>query len=310
MKSKIKGVLAKFGIRSSYDAQRYKQYSELKKKIEQTSSINNSAAAIIIFSKDRALQLDALLSSYFKYTQNSRPIYVLFSVSDKEYEKGYTLLQEKWFNRAIQFIQEKEFKKDLIQLIDSLKINKLCFLVDDILFKTSVDLDPFFEINPKKYVASLRMGEHLNYAYTMQKKQSLPAFKQFNKGQEMISWNFNEAVLDWNYPLSVDGHLFDYSEIKILIEELNYRAPNSFEEALQIMNPLFQKRTGVCYKLSKIVNNPCNKVQEENNNIAGDISVEELNKRWLEGYTIRYEQYEDIKNESAHYELPIEFIKQ
>ena len=148
----------------------------------------------------------------------------------------------------------------------------------------------------------------LNYSYTAQKEQALPLLSPFSGKNDMLSWRIKDGELNWAYPLSVDGHLFDYYEVKIMAEEFLYNAPNSFEEALQIMNPLFQERKGVCYRLSKIVNNPCNKVQVENDNIAGNITVEELNKKWLLGYKINFRQYENFENKSAHQELPLEFV--
>ena len=97
--------------------------------------------------------------------------------------------------------------------------------------------------------------------------------------------------------------------MKVLVEELEYKAPNSFEEALQLMNPLYSKRLGLCYKESVIINNPCNKVQLENNNIAGQVSIHELNDKWVEGLRINYKEYKGIANESAHQELLLSFIE-
>jgi hypothetical protein len=100
------------------------------------------------------------------------------------------------------------------------------------------------------------------------------------------------------------------SEFKVLVSQLDYKAPNSFEEALQVMWPLYSQRTGLCYKKSVVVNNPCNKVQVENENIAGNISIEELNEKYLDGFVIDFLEYQDIENKSAHQELPIQFIKE
>ena len=172
-----------------------------------------------------------------------------------------------------------------------------------------MDFKKFTAIDPKKYVASLRMGKHLTFSYTLQKKQKLPVLSESEEHKDMLSWSFKDSELDWAYPLSVDGHLFDSNELKILVNELEYIAPNSFEEALQLMNPLFNKRKGLCYPESILVNNPCNKVQSENNNISGEMTTEELNNKWLSGYRIDFEKQEGLLNESAHQELIIEFIK-
>jgi len=309
MKGQIKSILAKVGVRNKYDAQRYRQYTKLKESLEQGKSTQEKGAVLLIFSKDRAMQLDALLRSYFHYSKNVISVHILYRASEKKFEQGYEELMSIYKNKQVDFIEEKSFKLDLKGLFERITSSKVIFLVDDLFFKNTVDFKKFTAIDPKKYVASLRMGKHLNFSYTLQKKQKLPVLFIPEEQTDMLSWCFSNAELDWAYPLSVDGHLFDSNELRILVNELEYKAPNSFEEALQVMKPLFNKRKGLCYPESILVNNPCNKVQSENNNISGEMTIEELNAKWLSGYRIDFEKQEGLLNESAHQELTVEFIK-
>ncbi|MFT5666010.1 MAG: hypothetical protein ACI9DK_000187 [Vicingaceae bacterium] len=307
MKASIKALLANFGIRNKYDADRHSEYTKLKKKLEKSSSVKNTEVAkIVVFSKDRAMQLDALLRSYFHYTTNPVPVRILYHASSAEFSEGYKQLQNIFSEKQVEFVQEKKFKPDLIQLFNRLNCSKVIFMVDDLMFKRNIDFGQFTSIDTKQCVASLRLGNHLNYAYTLEEKQPLP---KFEKIENLLSWSWQKAMGDWAYPLSVDGHLFDKEELEILVNELVYKAPNSFEEALQLMNPLFAKRRGLCFPTSVIVNNPCNKVQVENDNLFGEISIEQLNQKWLEGFRIEFEEHKDLKNTSAHQELRFNFVK-
>ncbi|MBL4707511.1 MAG: hypothetical protein JKY48_03615 [Flavobacteriales bacterium] len=310
MKSLIKKALAAIGIRNKYDNHRFRKFSELNRKIEQhTSFSNDSSAVIVIFSKDRAMQLDALLRSYFHFCKNTIPVYILYHASAEEFKNGYKELISSYKDKNVEFNEEQSFRNDLVRVFDRISASKILFLVDDLVFKNPLDLNTFTSIDTKKYVASLRMGKHLSFAYTLQKEQGLPKFNKSKKYPDMMSWSYRNSELDWAYPLSVDGHLFDFNELKIIVGELEFKAPNSFEEALQLMNPLFENRVGLCYEESIIVNNPCNKVQLENNNISGEMTIEELNNKWLSGYRIEFEKYKGILNNSAHQELTLEFVK-
>ena len=312
IKKIIKNIVAKLGFKliSDYDFHRNRNYVKLLESFVFLPSVAyHNKGEIIIFSKDRAIQLEALLRSFYQFGKHPVKLHVLFNASTQEHTRGYQKLIQAYSSRSICFIEENNFRKDLIALFKKLEGDKVFFLVDDLFFKEEFNLNEFFSINPKKYVASLRMGSHLNYAYTLQKQQPLPLFEATKEHPTMLCWDWQAAESDWSYPLSVDGHLFDTKEIKLLVEELEYKAPNSFEEALQIMKPLFAQRKGLCYKQSIIVNNPCNKVQTENKNIHGQLSVEELNRKWLDGYRIDLSAYERMANTSAHQELPIIFRK-
>lgn len=312
MKDLIKKIFLKLGLvlTAQYDFVRQQMYIKMLERFASVSTSSNSnSCSLVVFSKDRAMQLDALLRSYLHYVSNPLPVVVLYQNSNPEFKKGYQELIPIYNTKGVQFVEEKNFRLDLIALFNDLNSEKIIFLVDDIIFKNEIDFKSFTAIDPKKFVASLRMGKHLTYSYTLQEQQALPTFSSLLEFPNQLSWSYQSAEYDWAYPLSVDGHLFDFQEIKTLINELEYKAPNSFEEALQLMLPFYNQRKGLCFSNSIIVNNPCNKVQTENDNIAGKITIEELNTIWLGGSRINFEKEKGLLNESAHQELTIEFIK-
>jgi len=259
---------------------------------------------ICIFSRDRSCQLDLFLSSmkeFFLEYKNYK-INVLYTYSNKEFEKGYNKLKE--YHTDINFILEKSFKSDVINIID--ENNKYTiFFVDDIIWKNKFTLDSIefkkFESDLHILCLSLRLHPNLTYCYTA----NLPMIKPKTYKDGMWYWKMEPAD-DYSYPMSMDAHFFRTEEILPLLKTLDYRNPNSLESVLSF-NPL-QKAKMSCFEESIIVNNPCNKVQTNNPNKHGDITSTDLNKEFLKGKRLDFEIYRGIKNISCHQELPIKFI--
>lgn len=256
---------------------------------------------IIVFSKNRAAQLDLFLRSFNKYVNNSDKyeIKVLYTYSDKEFKKGYNIVLEKYKN--VKFILEKDFKTDLMDLIYSLV--HTVFFVDDNLFVRDFDFCDqqqfIFESDKNILCRSLRLNYYLTYCYPAKKViTSVPSFD--TKG----SYYWKSACRDYNYPMSLDGHIFRTQEILPLLKTLKYKNPNTLEGILS-QNPINKPKI-ICYPDSKIINMPINKVQTQNRNICGKIDAAHLNRMFIAGHSIRLE-FENIKNIACHLELGIKY---
>jgi hypothetical protein len=266
----------------------------------------------IVFSMDRALQLHALLSSYFENVQEPLPVHILYRTSSRAHQTAYdevlSLFQER---RITTVVQESRgsFKKQLIDILGSLETSKVLFLVDDIIFIENVDMHDFTKFDTRTMIPSLRMGANLKRAYTVQQNQVLPPFiPQAIKDEGKLCWVWADGEYDWAYPLSVDGHLFSAQEISILAKYTNFDSPNTFEANLQVWVKYFKTRYGVCYKKSKILNIPANRVQSDVNNIHGTVHQDYLLKQWNRGMQMDYRSLYGLVNESAHQDMPITFI--
>ncbi|RPJ74321.1 MAG: hypothetical protein EHM20_10795, partial [Alphaproteobacteria bacterium] len=147
-----------------------------------TSPHKNSTehpAECIIFSMDRALQLHALLSSYFEKVSPPVPVHILYRTSSTTHQKAYDEVFSLFDDYQMFAVHQKSkdsFKNQLIAILESIQAEKVFFLVDDILFIEDVDISDFSKIDARTNVASLRMGANLKRAYTTQKNQELPQF--------------------------------------------------------------------------------------------------------------------------------------
>ena len=286
--------------------------TELVHQARQTNgnATSKEGVSFIIFSKDRALQLDGLLRSMLHHVTGTYSIHVLYCASNAAHAHAYRELTDGIQNTdRIQWTKEADFKKDLVRTLKSLKTESVCFLVDDIVFIRPVDLNTLGGTTMRDGIVSLRLGSKITFCYTKQKTMHRPYLNPTKGHDGLLQFSWEDGNYDWAYPLSVDGHIFPSSEITVAAEFLNYRAPNTFERALQILTPLYQKRPGYCFDSPRMFNMPLNRVQSENDNISGEISPEHLLEKWHAGLTLDFKALSDVATMSVHEERPISFCK-
>jgi hypothetical protein len=262
----------------------------------------NTRISGIIFSKDRAMQLHALLSSYFHYTNNPAHLIILFTCSNKEQEISYQLLQNEFRLFPVTFLKEVNFSIQLKEIIYNLTSDRLFFMTDDGIFLDHYDLNDCLQYNPINNVFSLRFGSDLNFCYAYNKRQSVPHFKQdeLNKIVRIWKWSDMYDSPDWNYPLSLDATIYFRKEIELMLQTLAFSSPNSLESQMQLYKQLFLGRNGICFSKVKYVNIPCNIVQQEFNNKYNDsFSVDELLSYFLKGLRIDWRKLEGMKAPEA-----------
>lgn len=260
----------------------------------------------IVFSKDRPMQLHALLSSFQEMVTPGAVVHVLYSVSDARYAVAYAEVERLFANRTVHFVKEKSFREDLLKLLREARGAKVTFLVDDILFTEPVDLAELAGLDGRRFIASLRLGKNLECCYTAQRKQPHPLFTEVATAtQKMLCWRWSEAQLDWAYPMSLDGHVFLLEEIQLLAEVSNFFSPNTFEDVLADCADYFSDRLGLCYQKSRIVNVPCNRVQTDNDNVYGSTHQDDLLQAWEKGQQIDYQKVYGFRNVSAHQDISL-----
>jgi hypothetical protein len=263
----------------------------------------------LIFSRNRAIQLYALLNSYFKYVQHSCDVIIMYSADEGAQAASYQQLSELIAAKGwpVTMIREQHFRNDLIHQLEQLTQKHVFFLVDDILFIRPMDLNDWKDIDTTKYIPSIRLGKNIDYSYAHQQVQSMPVLEA--SGRDLYTWNWKDGEYDWGYPLSVDGNIFSRAELLSLIKSISFKAPNTLERELQRARPFFLQRKGITYGLPRIVNNPCNKVQVEIDNPSGNVSPEYLLQKWNDGFELDIDKYDDIKTNSVHQELELIFKK-
>lgn len=311
-RSAVNYILKKFGLTLLDDEAAWERtaFEELyQSRIGHAASPGTWPAECIVFSKDRALQLHALLVSCLEKMTPQIPIHVLYHASAPAHQRAYEEVRGLIPQTTISFRKQdsdRSFRSNLMEMLDTIGSEKMFFLVDDVVFIEDFHVEDFAQLDTDTFVPTLRMGSNLTKCYTLQKEQPLPQL-MLGTVRETMTWSWEEGLYDWAYPLSVDGHFFSTHEMTTMVRLINFSAPNTLEDQLQKFRRFFLSRMGVCYRKSKIVNIPCNKVQTENKNICGDMHQDFLLEQWQQGYQMDFRSLYGFMNESAHQEIPFGF---
>jgi hypothetical protein len=241
---------------------------------------------LIIFSKNRACQLNLLIDSL---KENSPHLFdnisVLYKTDNIDYDLGYEKLKKNY--SYINYVREVNFRNDLINLIDD-NVEATTFMVDDAVVYKPVMVKKIDIIKPvveNFMIFSLRLGKNCNYSH--------PANLHYELGEHEIDGEYmtfdytKQQNGDFRYPLSTDGHIFNTKLIKDLLIEIDFINPNTLEAFLQrfvVTNSI--PKIMKSFTESKLVSIPVNLVNDTFNNRHGlefGISEKELNDRFLSG---------------------------
>jgi hypothetical protein len=259
---------------------------------------NHDEIDIIIFTKDRPLQLDALIKSCNFYIHGGKTINVMYNYSNLTFKKSILDVLE--VNRVKMFIDENNypnFQKCLNEILLKIKSNRIIFLVDDIIVKDYFSISDFNKIDLKLYLPSLRLGKNINYSFVNQQTIKIPKFK---KHEKFLTFKWNKCNFEYAYPFSLDGHIFIKNEILFLIKFIKFNNPGEFEGKMQIFKYCFADRIGLCYSFSKLFNIPCNTVIDNNNNKYGELNTNLLLNIYENGERIDIDYYFKLNNNSVH----------
>ena len=240
----------------------------------------------IIFSKNRACQLELLLRSL------NLPSTVIYTY-DPAFKSGYNKLIGMY--PKVKFIPETNFKNQLIENLGEYTL----FLVDD-----DVMIEPFeedcsefeeFKKNQSIISLSLRLAPYYEGA---------PDFKN-------NTWDWRGLKHDWGYPMSVSAHIFRKQDILPIVTNGPFNTPNDLEVLLRKNPP--NRPLMLCVPKPNIINIPANVVQTKyrlNRFKNMGIPPEDMNEKFLDGQRISLEDIiEKAKNSKACF-LVTDFVYQ
>lgn len=260
---------------------------------------------IIIFSRDRAPQLDLLLRTYATHAKpHPRPVTIQYSASTPVHDMAYRKVAEDHRSIISEQVREVGFKPTLLNLMKGCR--NLMFLVDDIVFIGDFDVELLAGWNTERSIFSLRLGQNIVRSFNSGvDPQPQPAFQESRvTSHRLLNWRWRSGQLDWNLPMSLDGNVLPAAEILPIVVDQPIQGPNSLEQALGHYRFLFKHRQGTCFTSSRIVNLPLNTVKVEdgfdfpNLEIAPDALVEQ----YLQGTRLSLDHCRGRMPDSCHME--------
>jgi ADP-heptose:LPS heptosyltransferase/glycosyltransferase involved in cell wall biosynthesis len=268
---------------------------------------------ILIFSKNRALQLDAAMRSFLVHCRDAdrTHIRVCYKTTGALHRSHYARLQTEYARfRNIAFIREQDFHSDIIALMAP--FDHVVFLVDDTIFVRDFRLSEIIEMIDSHSNAmgfSLRVGTNTTYCYPLDKEQRLPEFQSV--GSNMLKYDWTRAEYDFGYPLEVSSSVYRTEDILPFIAGLPFKNPNTLESLMAGDVSLFRQSRPflLCFEQSVTFCAPFNKVQSvyAANRTAGDAkySVDSLAGRFDDGYRIDIAAYQNLLPNACHQEVDL-----
>jgi hypothetical protein len=262
----------------------------------------------VIFSKDRACQLDSLLRSMADNFRVPRDgVAVLYKATTKQFQAGYDTLVSRNILPDLTWVAEHSFKQDLVRICSGFDAGSLTmFLVDDNIVFRPLDNEAVFQaFSPR----------HLFICFRASRTYPDDVPPVFIKQERYLEWKWNyhkNGPVTWNYPFSVDGNVLHTRLVHDLTQRIDYTAPNSFEGRMHRYRHAWRiKRTKLALAPlhAAVVNNPLNRVQTEGETWHQGVSTEELNERYLAGQRINNTVLYACKPTAIHCALPVSFEK-
>ncbi len=271
---------------------------------------------VLIFSKDRACQLELLLRSIkenFEEVVNEN-VYILYKYSNDQFKVGYDKLKEMY---DYNWVLETNFKEDVLNIANSFKCEYCVAFVDDEIVINDFSIDDSITLlnsNKNIHCISLRMHPTINYTYTSNTDSPPPNLDTIGN---CISWNWKtylnttqKTYADWSYPAAINSHIYSTVFFQNILKEIgDFNAPNSLENGLFHKRNLFRENI-ICFEKPKticIVNNITQIECENRTGSKDEFSLESLNTKFLDGFRIKSENLYGIECNQVHIEKDYEF---
>ncbi len=264
----------------------------------------------IVFSRDRAAQLDLLLQSLAHNAPDLfKRIVILFTHSSSSFRRGYQICMDEHDHKVL-FIKERDFRRQVLELVGRADKHVAFLCDDDILYRWMAEPtlpETFLSLRSDVLCVSLRLGKNTKMCYPLNRAQAQPRFTH-RTGLETFKWAGADG--DWGYPGSLDGHVFRKDQLRYLLSEGNWDSPNTLEDHL---NQACRRTTltpfMACYPRSLLVGNPVNRVQSSHPNRVGQMFPRDpfrLNEAYLAGRRLRVQDMVFPTIRAAHVEVALE----
>ena len=289
----------------------------------------------VIFSRDRAMQLDAALTSFFRHCAEAKelPINVLYAASSPDFAEQYEVLKKNWRGAArLRFHQEHDFRADLLTTLGVEasrsrrffhRRSRACesvapyalFLVDDNIFCRPFSIaaaTTALEARPRAIGFSLRLGRNTTYCYMRDMRQRVPHFEPID--QRVLAFDWISAEGDFGYPLEVSSSVYRGPQTARILARLSFSNPNTLEVhfANSAMRYWAQRLPELlCFEQSVTFCNAVNKVQTVYDNRAGgevELSAHELARRFDSGLRIDTGAFAGFTPNACHCDVPFSFV--
>ncbi len=235
---------------------------------------------VIVFSRDRALQVQATLASFRLQARDAdeAQVSVLYRGTSARHIDQYRRLMSE-VGAAVQFVEESNFRVQTLRLLDE-SPKKLpassvvpgrqgadycLFLVDDSLFVRQFTLGTAtsaLAANRDALGFSFRLGRNTTTCYSAGRRQRVPRFQQLADG--VLKYRWHRADGDFGYPLELSSSVYSFDTIAELLPKLMFDSPSSLESQMSLRARAYARTQPalLCFEHSVAFSAPLNRVQD------------------------------------------------
>ncbi len=298
---------------------------------------------IIIYTCNRAMQLDLLLRSMERFIKGYDPakVRVFYRIPDEKlidpgygHYPGYGEITKRF--RGLQWVRQNPFKQQLKRLANEIKSKYVLGLCDDYVFINPLDIDIPYVIGDSSPEPLLRKCVNLwltpgmDFCFSQDRK--METARHYYKNTDCFWWDWTQLKdkkSDWAYPHNVAGHIYrtDYfrqmlrwsrlMSIRVSrargLHSVNWRGLNTLEMA---MNRWRRKSTPYMAGLFKqtlqhiAVNTAQNEYMFNQVGKKTDQTQDALAKLYLNGFQIRLEPFLKEYDRNGIKDVNFDFEKQ
>jgi hypothetical protein len=297
----------------------------------------------LIFSKDRAMQLDGTLRSFLRWSSETElgSLIVLYTTSDAGLRGQYHDLEIEYQDR-VHFVEETDFRMQVLDLLGTArpanrrwsrgsrisrrtpaseeKISPqatppthMLFLVDDTLFVRPFSLRlaaDALDRNQDALGFSFRLGSNTVNSYVLRRSQGVPPLEHLPNGVRRYRWT--DADGDFAYPLELSSSFYRTETLLLLVPHLRFSDPNTLESQLSVNAKQFRRGFPflLCWDSSVAFSAPVNRVQEVFENRSGgvpELSVSHLARLFEAGQRLDLGVLDGFVPTACHQEVSLSF---
>jgi hypothetical protein len=262
---------------------------------------------IIIFSKNRTLQLKSLIRSIQYHSDiQGNEIHVLYTTTP---ELPYDSLIEEF---DCEFVEQHDFFQDLERIVKTNPSTFTWFLVDDLIFRDSFSLrrvEQFMSTNKAIDTFSFRLGQHISDGLP-------PAFDEPEEG--IVAWDTAPSLgRTWNYFWDMSSSLYRTEQVLEYFGKCDPRKitfPNPLESHYYSVMPTYltgrrslkslvkrarfafsnKSRRIASWQHSKCFTQGVNLVANRSIDYQESFSPQELHARMQEGFIIDFMSLKEV----------------
>lgn len=256
----------------------------------------------LIFSKDRAAQLDLLLRS-LRQNASHEATKVIWDASNREFLDGYRNLPVDPMSDLVELPFDIRLRRELMECPDP---TVTFFCDDDIVFRRVPPHDlylTFGTFSEDVLCFSLRLGS----------QNAQMEWPSGRVSHDTTIWDWTKLPrTDFGFPGSIDGHTFRVDDVLWMIEDRKIPNPTFLETVLAERCELFwaHRPLMACYEQQSVVGVPVNRVSESSGVPFGQKYPADqagLNKRFLKGQRICLDVLDFSGVDGCHTEIKFEW---